>query len=206
MYTSYIWDFDGTLFDTYPGMALSLHEALQTMGVTVSYDEVYKQLKQSMGHAVGYYSRVHSLDAKDIRQTYSQIERRHMPDDFQPFADTLRTLQAIYERGGRHFVFTHRNHTAVDLLRAYNMLDYFAEVVTSEYGFTRKPSPEAFQYLVRKHELNLHTTLAIGDRLLDIQAANNAGLTSCLIKDAFNAQAEAVSNHTVDRRQDILDL
>ena len=48
-----LWDFDGTLFDTYPVYTKLLSEIL---GDTVDKQEIYKNLKTSYSHAIQYYN------------------------------------------------------------------------------------------------------------------------------------------------------
>ena len=39
MYKHILWDFDGTLFDTYPALARALHQALEIHGVSADVQE-----------------------------------------------------------------------------------------------------------------------------------------------------------------------
>ena len=43
-FENYIWDFDGTLCDTYVFLTTSLQNALLCNGVAVSYDNIYEKL------------------------------------------------------------------------------------------------------------------------------------------------------------------
>jgi len=67
------------------------------------------------------------------------------------------------------------------------MYQYFEEVLTIEDGFKRKPDPEAINYLIKKYIINKNNTYYIGDRHLDIDSANNAGVKSIFFKpeDSF---------------------
>ena len=56
------------------------------------------------------------------------------------------------------------------------------EILTMEDGFKRKPDPEAINYLVDKYNLNKNFTYYVGDRHLDIDSANNAGIRSIFFK------------------------
>ena len=58
------------------------------------------------------------------------------------------------------------------------MRQYFTEVVTSANGFARKPEPEAINYLLDKYDLDKTSTYYVGDRRLDVEAAENAGIKS----------------------------
>lgn len=50
-----IWDFDGTLVDTYPVMAKSLLKAISELGVKSNYDVVYERLKISLSEAIDFF-------------------------------------------------------------------------------------------------------------------------------------------------------
>ncbi len=47
-----LWDFDGTLFDTYPAYTRIVKDVL---GDTATYEEVYARLKVSFPHAIQHY-------------------------------------------------------------------------------------------------------------------------------------------------------
>lgn len=59
------------------------------------------------------------------------------------------------------------------------MESYFTECITSEYGFKRRPDPEAIIYLIEKHNLNPLETVMIGDRDIDILSGKSAGILTC---------------------------
>ncbi|KFN01731.1 phosphoglycolate phosphatase, haloacid dehalogenase-like family [Bacillus clarus] len=48
-----LWDFDGTLFDTYPVYTTIFSEIL---GDAVDKKEIYEKLKISYSHAIHYYN------------------------------------------------------------------------------------------------------------------------------------------------------
>lgn len=58
------------------------------------------------------------------------------------------------------------------------MESYFTEILTSQSGFERKPSPEAANYLLDKYQLDFEKTYYIGDRTLDVEFAQNSGIQS----------------------------
>ena len=64
------------------------------------------------------------------------------------------------------------------ILRDLGLDVYFTEILTSQSGFARKPSPEAATYLISKYHLKPDRTFYIGDRTLDIDFAQNSGIQS----------------------------
>ena len=64
------------------------------------------------------------------------------------------------------------------IFRDLGLDSYFTEILTSQSGFARKPSPEAATYLISKYHLKPDRTFYIGDRSLDIEFAQNSGIQS----------------------------
>ena len=58
----FIWDFDGTLMDTYPVTFVSyLQRALQDLGHPTSYEEIMQQMMVTVPHAIRYYAQRYVL-------------------------------------------------------------------------------------------------------------------------------------------------
>ena len=82
------------------------------------------------------------------------------------------------ESGIQQFVYTHKGDNARTILRDLGLESYFTEILTSQSGFVRKPSPEAANYLLGKYQLDSEKTYYIGDRTLDVEFAQNSGIQS----------------------------
>ena len=96
----------------------------------------------------------------------------------KPMPHLTEVLAATKQKGVTHFVYTHKGITANDVLERLGVRQYFTEVVTSANGFARKPEPEAINYLLEKYDLDKTSTYYVGDRRLDVEAAENAGIKS----------------------------
>lgn len=46
-----LWDFDGTIFDTYPLMVQAAQQAIQKYGITIEKEELLKRMKRSSFYA-----------------------------------------------------------------------------------------------------------------------------------------------------------
>lgn len=65
-------------------------------------------------------------------------------------------------------------------------------VISHDDGFPRKPDPSAFLTLIERHHLPREETLTIGDRELDILAAQAAGVSAALVGTAAVAATPEV--------------
>ncbi len=107
-------------------------------------------------------------------------ERR---DQLHLFPEVPSLLKRLKQQGARHFMQTHSDHKAIALLESFGILKLFDEVITSERGFKRKPSSEGIDYLLTAYQLDPKQSWYIGDRSLDVEAAQNASINSLLISE-----------------------
>lgn len=175
-----LWDFDGTLFDTYPAYADIL---LEVLGSSVIREEIEAHLKISFTHAARYYA----LTDRQ-QQAIFEMEERLDPERTKPFPH----VEALLEQAERNVIVTHKPRAqAIRILRHYNMERYFAEIVVAgDGGFPKKPDPASYAYLHQKHRLDL----AIGDREIDIAPAKALGMRTCL----FRSQAPGADIYLAD--------
>lgn len=172
----FIWDFDGTLYDTYPIILQAIMKVLANNGAAADEQAVYKMLKEYSSKKV---AETYGIDFESFANQQHAIEA---VDDRipRPFDGVKETLQAIKDGGGRQFIMTHRmaDDTRA-LLEKDGLAEYFEAIVGPEMKFARKPDPEAILYLVNKYEMVPEKSVMIGDRIMDVEAGNRAGIHSC---------------------------
>ncbi|WP_156290358.1 HAD-IA family hydrolase [Oceanobacillus salinisoli] len=163
-----LWDFDGTLCNTYPAYTKIFKEVL---GGEILEEEIYKQLKISFSTAINYYN--------PTKQQLNAIKEKIMaisPEDAPPFPD----VEDVLKFAEKNVIMTHKKRAELDIIiDHYGWNDYFAEIVTIDDGYPRKPHPASYEYLHNKHKLDL----IIGDRLLDILPGKQLGIKTCLFQN-----------------------
>ena len=187
---AYIWDLDGTLFDSYDAIVSSLVDIARKCRIPDSYDEIMKAVKQ--GSVSGYLRSVAAelagremgtvpfpADYVSLYRRYREISHERL-DRITLIPGAKETLSALQAAGAKHFVYTHRGKTTDCLLERLGLKRFFTEVVTSENGFQPKPSGEGVGYLVEKYGLNRKDTAYVGDRTLDVLCAKDAGVKAIL--------------------------
>jgi phosphoglycolate phosphatase-like HAD superfamily hydrolase len=176
-----IWDVDGTLFDTYPAIARSFQAAAHDLGATVAYDEVMRLAQVSVDHCATTLSTTYALAADQLEELFDQHYRTITPEDQPPFAGVEAVCDHIRVRGGLNLIVTHRRRAGLDrLLATHRLTDYFADITSHDDAYPRKPDPAAFIALIERHQLPREATLGVGDRDIDILAAQAAGLRAAL--------------------------
>ncbi len=192
MFEYVIWDFGGTLFDTYPAAAEVFLRVLEKYEVRVSVKEILEKLKESTSKAARYFVDKYKLHNGFLEDFYS-IENHLEPERQPPFEGAQDICIQINKNGGSNFLFSHRsNYSMTKLLNYYNMLDLFSEIVSADSGFARKPDPQAIMYIIDKYGLEREKVITIGDREIDIEAGKRAGIATCLFNpDSASASTKA---------------
>jgi HAD superfamily hydrolase (TIGR01509 family) len=178
MFTDILWDFDGTLFDTYPGFADALLRALSDEGIQADYAEVMELLRVSVSVAIEHYRERYRL-GDPFLERFDLYHREWNRSGVRMFPHAAEIIQAVHASGRRSFLYTHRGYSAMEYLEEQGLIDCFQDCITHEDGFPPKPSPEAILYLIGKHNIVREQALMVGDREIDILAAQNAGIQGC---------------------------
>ncbi|MFC0270584.1 HAD hydrolase-like protein [Metabacillus herbersteinensis] len=163
-----LWDFDGTLFDTYPAFTEAMYLLLDGK---VDKHTILKELKISFSNA----TKVFQLTENEILK-FKEIELSLSPSLKPPFP----YVEDVLKRSGCNVIMTHKPKQEVHtILDYYDFHQYFQGIVAGDDGFPRKPHAASYQFLHDRHYLDL----AVGDRELDILPAKEIGLRTCLFQN-----------------------
>ena len=176
--TAFIWDLDGTLLDSYEAILSGIEETYAQFSIPFDKEKVRAFiLKYSVQDLLMQVAEERGLDVDKLNQVRAQsLAEKNAQVILMPGAREV--LAWANQQGIQQFVYTHKGDNALTILRDLGLDVYFTEILTSQSGFARKPSPEAATYLISKYHLKPERTYYIGDRLLDIEFALNSGIKS----------------------------
>ena len=176
--TAFIWDLDGTLLDSYEAILAGIEETYRQFSLPYNKKEVRAFiLKYSVQDLLVQVAEERGLDADRLNQVRAQsLAEKNAQVILMPGGREV--LAWANQQGIQQFVYTHKGDNALTILRDLGLDVYFTEILTSQSGFARKPSPEAATYLISKYHLKPERTYYIGDRTLDIEFAQNSGIQS----------------------------
>ena len=177
-----IYDFDGTLSDTYPVVTEELLHILREHGVHEEFDRAYALLKVSYGYAARQYDL--SISAKEIcAQLGERAARAALTDRQKPIKGALELLKAAVVAGKRNFIYTHSGAFVHEVIRQWGFEPYVTYTLDSSHGFPRKPDPTALRFLCERFAVDPATALMVGDRDIDVEVGHNAGMRGCLFDE-----------------------
>lgn len=194
LYHNLIWDFDGTLFDSYPHILAAYIQALADFGRTVDADALLSHLKINFGAAHQYVQ-----PTEEIRERFNAYEH---DIQFAPKAELYPGMKELlcdtHAAGVRHFLFTHRNNLALTYMEEAGILDLFTGIVTADTKehFAYKPDPKSILYLLEAYHIPADDCAMIGDREVDVLSGINA-CTDGILFDEFHNLGETVAQYRV---------
>lgn len=182
--TTFIWDLDGTLIDSYEVFLEALSESFANFNLPFDRETVYNFIN---GQSVNALLKEQPVPFQEIKEDFT-ANSTAKNDKIKLMVGAKAVLDWTQKENIQNFIYTHKGKNAYDLLNQLEISPYFLEIVTSENGFKRKPHPEAINYLLEKYKLKPEETYYIGDRILDIEAAHNSGIYSINFLSAKNSQ------------------
>lgn len=205
MIRNILWDFDGTLVDTYPAMTYALSQTLRSIGISMEFNLIDGLVRRSLSGCIETIHQRYGASAEDLRAGF----RSHysaIPPAKQPlFPGVVEVCKAVLKAGGVNVIVTQRStESTMQILGAHSVAHLFAGVISSQDGFPPKPDPGMVREAIRRHRLIPSQTLLVGDRELDIQAGVAAGVATCLFGDAKTDEALDYHIHNYAELSEIL--
>ncbi|MEH7014824.1 HAD-IA family hydrolase [Neobacillus niacini] len=170
-----LWDFDGTLFDTYPALVEGF---IKLSRRELDRSEVLKWLKIDSLTTFKHYG----IDEAK-RAEYKSIDKLYSKEYSTPFEHLKDVLSAVEN----NIIVTHRDReSTMYLLEKFGLTHYFKEIVSvEEQGFNRKPHTASYEYVLKNH----HIDLVVGDRELDLLPARKLGIKTVAFQN-HNIEAD----------------
>ena len=176
--TAFIWDLDGTLLDSYEAILSGIEETFAQFSIPYDKEKVREFiLKYSVQDLLVQVAEERKLDVAVLNQVRAQ-SLAEKNAQVVLMSGAREVLSWANQVGIQQFVYTHKGDNAFAILRDLGLESYFTEILTSQSGFARKPSPEAATYMLDKYQLDPEKTYYIGDRTLDVEFAQNSGIQS----------------------------
>lgn len=203
MYDFLIYDFDGTLSDTYPIFTEAFLKLMEKYDIPRDWDTVYGLLKQSIGAGLNHYD--FPMSKKEAREEFEAIYEPIALEKQQLFPESEEILRFGMEKGKKNYVYTHSGLWVYALMERMGIRDCFDFVLDCTYDFPRKPAPDALNFLIEKCGIDKSRALMIGDRDLDIEVAHNAGIDACLF-DPENYYSDLQAEYRITSLLELKDI
>ncbi|WP_099974828.1 HAD-IA family hydrolase [Lactobacillus terrae] len=183
MQSAIVWDFDGTLADSYPGMVKATQYSLKkNFGINIRESDIKSEVIKT---SIRDYVSNLLLDENKVAEFYKdyRIQEKSFQNLIRLYPDTIETLDYFKKENITQFIFTHRDKSIFEVTKKLGIDDYFEEIVSVSDHHIRKPDPEMLNYLISKYDIPSQKLWVIGDRKVDIDFGNSVNAKTILIRN-----------------------
>lgn len=184
-YNLYLFDFDGTLFDTLPSSKYVFKKAYENIGFTFNEDDVLGFTREPIPDSykrIGAPKEKWGVFIKYIEEYVRSQESVNLTDIFDDTYDTIIDLRMDEADLG---IVTSNNVPHVrDVLKKFDMQkDFFKVLVGNQEAPNPKPSPEPILKALEMvgYRGDKKDVCYVGDSLNDCISAVNAGVVPILL-------------------------
>ncbi len=194
-----VFDLDGTLVESLPGIAEGLNRALAAVGRTPHPESAVRGMigrgaANLCAAALGYADAA-LAPAEELEALHAAF-RREYPQCWQgrgtvPYAGMERLLGRLRSTGAGMAVLSNKPHevTSVMVRRLFPEIT-FDNVFGQVDDFPRKPDPLALFRLAMDWGVAVSELTLVGDSLIDARTAANAGCNCVLVGWGYAARSE----------------
>ena len=193
-----LFDHDGTLVDSYEGIAKSLQLTCKDIDKpTLNQDQILASIGPTLE------TRFRELWGKEIGEKAVPIYRKHYKQHFINGTKILPKVKStILSLKSRKYLLgcvTNKTYSyAKEQLIHFNLFDKMEVVYGNLQGFQPKPNPEMIEEALKKLKVSREETVLVGDTPIDILAAKASGIQSWAILGKY-ASEESIKNTNPDK-------
>jgi len=177
-----LYDLDGTLIDSVQDITDSVNVMLSEMGHPTRSQE---EIKQFVGEGIQNLV-ARSIASEDValqKQALKIVKRcytERLLNHTKLYSGVLELL--MYFRAKKQAVVTNKPLAfSIQILEALNAYSFFTHVLGGDSGFPKKPEPNSVLHIMEALDIERDRTLMVGDSIVDIETAKNAGIKICAV-------------------------
>ena len=199
MYSTYIFDLDGTLLDTLGDLAASVNYALRSCGMA---EHSIEEVRGFVGNGVRLLmERAVPDGASNPRfdEAFSAFRQHYMAhslDTTRPYDGIPEMLADLKAKGCRLAVVSNKFYAATQELCHHFFADTI-DVAIGEHeaeGIRKKPAPDTVFEALRQLGVGKGNAVYVGDSDVDIQTARNSGLPCVSVLWGFRDRDFLIKN------------
>lgn len=181
----YLFDFDGTLFDTLPSSKYVFLMSYKNIGIDINTNDVIGWTREPIPNSYARMGAPQELFDSFMKDIDKYVNSQKSVDLIEIYDDTYDTIIDLRMDEADLGIVTSNNVLHVrDVLRKFDMQkDFFSVLVGNREAPTPKPSPEPILKALEmiNYKGDKKDVCYVGDSLNDCLAAINAGITPILL-------------------------
>jgi phosphoglycolate phosphatase len=192
-YDYLLFDLDGTLTQSGPGIMHSAAWALEQLGIDPGGEE---QLRRVVGPPLSEsYRRFYGLSPEQTEEAVRLFRVWYNEQggifESEPYPHVPAMLRALKERGKHLLVATSKPEPlSLRILEHFGLMPYFEGLAGSTMDEKRTKKGEVIAYALKTFQLDPAETIMVGDRKHDVEGARENGLPCIGVLYGYGSREE----------------
>ena len=193
-----IFDLDGTLLNTLGDLTAAVNHALTAHGFSTHTEA---EVRTYVGDGVReLIVRACPPDTDEETQAavladYLPYYAAHNADVTAPYEGVIALLTALRDAGVRLAVVSNKHDAGVQALCARFFGEYLDFAVGADGSRPLKPAPDILLYAMERMGVSPENTWFVGDSVMDVQTAHNAGVRCAAVTWGFQDVPRLAAEH-----------
>jgi len=214
----YVFDLDGTLVDSLEDLFLSVNwillkfeypaidrETVRRCVGNGAKNLLIQSFRASAKSACPEKATLSPEKMEDAFVQYREYYNEHCTEHTRLYMGILEWLENLSDRGCKMAVLTNKPEFATrQLLTSLGILRFFDAAAGPETFKALKPDPAGIYGIQKLTGITAERTVMIGDSIVDIQTARNAGVLACGITGGLGDDGELIASFPdilIERKQ-----
>jgi len=184
-----VFDLDGTLIDSRRDLTDSANEMLADYGAPpIGEEAIGRMIGSGAGELVRRALAASGVNValEEALPRFREMYDRRLLENTRPYDGIPELLEALRERKVPLALLTNKPlQPSLRILDAFHLTEYFPFRLGGDGPWPRKPAPEGIRHLMASARAGATETLLVGDSIIDVRTAQNAGVRMCLARYGF---------------------
>ncbi len=207
MIDNVIFDMDGTLIDSSPGILANVKRALTMAGYEIpSYETLRKFIGPSLYYSFTTYIGMDDETAKKAIYDYRDgFEHEGGLYDFTPYPKVVDMIKMLHSRGVKVCIASGKPHDILGkVVEKLGILPYLA----SYEGLASCTTKTSDKTDIVARAVMGKSAVMVGDTIFDVQSARNVGIASIGVTYGFGFRKseDTTATYTVSTSEELYDL
>ena len=190
----FIFDFDGTLFDSICDVVICFNRTLEMYDFpTLTREEYIPCLGGNIDEIVSLVLRDNNTpqNLEKVKKTYLNFYNESKKERTIPFPGAHETLRKLQDQNVLLAINSNRLSYSLNefVKRHFSDID-FVGIEGHDYPNPSKPDPYGVNKIIKKANVNPDEAVYIGDSVTDIETAKNAGIDCVLVSWGYGKKED----------------
>jgi phosphoglycolate phosphatase len=210
-YKIIFFDFDGTLIDTLPDIAIAVNKSMEHYGlkdlpISLIRGFIGEGSKVLINKCIEVQENIAINDNTDqIHEFFLKYYRKNY---FIRSALYPGVLESLHKINCIKIVYTNKPYLITGkICKKTGISDTINEIISPEVYKVKKPDPLPVFKTAKKYNVSLNEILLVGDSMYDIKCSKNAGIKNCIVRYGYsNPDDIKNADILIDKFDEILNI